>query len=117
MATFKELDPELALKLVEGYDDVLAPEAEELDGMYKSFTCPRGCGELQKEYDPKHAFSDGDVMTPRALLRCPSCRYLIDPHSRVTLEVGDPARAAEVQQANSLPNVPSNVQDVGNKRS
>lgn len=114
MSTFTELDPELALKLVEGYEDVLKPEADKLNELYDGFKCIRGCGELQKEYDIKHTFSDPNTMVPRALLRCPCCRYLVDPHSRVTLEVGDPARAAEARQKDS-PNVPNNVQNVGDE--
>ena len=92
MTTFKEMDPELVWAAIEGQKDVLTPEAEGLDSLYSSFKCPRCQCELQKEFDPRHAFSNPDVMNARALLRCANCRYLIDPYSNVILEYGDASK-------------------------
>ena len=77
---------------IEGYEDVLTPAGQELDEFYRRFSCPRCMGDLQKEFDVRHTFSDPDCVVPRALLRCPNCRYLIDPHSNVVLETGNPAK-------------------------
>jgi hypothetical protein len=92
MGVFKELDPAIALKLIEGFQDELSPEAKKLDTFYRQFKCPRGCGDLQKEFDIRHTFSDENFLTPRALLRCSNCRYLIDPHSALVLDSGNPAK-------------------------
>jgi hypothetical protein len=92
MAVYKEMDPELALKLIEGYQDELTPQARTLEAFYRQFRCPRCKGELQKEFDTRHTFSDPDTAVGRALLRCPTCAFLIDPHSNLVLESGSPAK-------------------------
>ena len=92
MRVYKELDPVLAWKLIEGYENALDPELKGQDAFYRQFRCPRCKGELQKEFDGRHAFSDPNVIVARALLRCAICRYLIDPHSRIVLESGSPAK-------------------------
>jgi hypothetical protein len=89
MAAFKELDPEVARKAVEGYVDELDSEARSLDQLYASFKCPRGCGALHRENDTRHAFGDPNILVPRSLLRCRNCGYLIEPHTRMVLESGN----------------------------
>lgn len=91
MSSFKEMDPTAALKAIEGYEDVLTPAANELEDLYKTFKCPRCKGELAKEFDARHTF-DGQSVVGRALLRCPTCRFLIDPHSNIVVETGNPAK-------------------------
>jgi RNase P subunit RPR2 len=86
---FKEMDPEEALRAIEGHEDVLRPEAARLDAFYRTFKCPRCKAPLQKELDSRHAFADQSLMTARSLLRCSNCRYLIDPHSNIIIEYGD----------------------------
>lgn len=88
MAVYKELDPAIALAAVEGYENALDGEALELDQLYRSFKCPRGCGPLHRETDPRHAFADPNILVPRSLLRCRNCGFLIEPHTRVVLESG-----------------------------
>lgn len=92
MAAYKELDPAVALRAIEGFVDELLPEAEKLDELYDSFTCPRGCGRLQRETDPRHAFADPGTLVPRSLLRCSNCGFLIEPHTRVVLESGNASK-------------------------
>lgn len=89
MATYTELDPEVARKAIEGFEDVLTEEGQKLDALYRSFTCPRGCGSLHRETDSRHAFSDPDMLVARSLLRCSNCGYLIEPHTRVVIESGN----------------------------
>ena len=92
MGVFKELDPDIAWKAIEGYTDVLGPEAKGLDAFYRQFRCPRCKGELQKEFSSKHAFSDPGTAIARALLRCPTCRFLLEPHTNLVIESGSPAK-------------------------
>lgn len=92
MPLFKEMDPEEALRAIEGHEDVLQPEAARLDGFYRTFSCPRCKCPLQKEFDMRHAFADQSTMNARALLRCGNCQYLIDPHNNVVIEYGDPSK-------------------------
>lgn len=92
MGVFKEMDPAEAFAAIEGHTNVLAPEASELEGLYKRFTCPRCKCELRKEFDAHHVFADPNVMNPRALLRCSNCGYLIDPHNNLVVEYGDASK-------------------------
>lgn len=91
---FKPMDPELALKLVEGYQDELAPERKKLDAFYRQCRCPRCKKECQKEAAAGHVFpawgTSGESLVARSLLRCLHCRCLFDPHSDLVLERGDP---------------------------
>ena len=87
MSVFKEMDPEVARKAIEGYADTLSDESKEFQSLYRSKKCPRCHAELQKEFDPQHAFSTG-TQVGRALLRCANCRYLEDPFSNMVLETG-----------------------------
>jgi len=86
------MDPEDVLAAIEGQQNVLAAEADTLEDLYKRFNCPRCRCPLQKEFDAHHVFSDPNVMNPRALLRCPNCSYLIDPHSNLVVEYGDASK-------------------------
>ena len=92
MATFKEMDPILAQKAIEGYINELAPEASALDAFYRQFRCQHCGSACQKETVPSHAFSDSDTLVPRSCLRCTSCKILFDPHSGLLLEGGEPPR-------------------------
>jgi hypothetical protein len=91
MPTYKEMDPVLVLKAIEGYEDVLSGEAQSLDALYRQFRCPRCKCELRKEFDPRHAFN-ADNAVAHALLRCANCRYLIDPHTGLVIEFGDASK-------------------------
>jgi hypothetical protein len=92
MASYVELDPAVARAAIEGFEDVLTEEGQRLDALYRSFTCPRKCGPLHRETDPRHAFSDPDTLVPRSLLRCHNCGFLIEPHTRVVLESGNASK-------------------------
>lgn len=91
MPTFKEMDPEVALRIVEGYEDVLTPALEEREALYSRFSCPRCRCSLQKELDVRTCF-DGDIPVTKYLLRCPSCAYLIDPYTHMVIEFGDASK-------------------------
>jgi len=93
MATYEELDPELAWKAVEGFTNELSPAVKTQEAFYRQFQCPRCRGGLQKEIDPRHAYSDPDSIVARALLRCSDCGFLQDPHTGIIVEQGNPAKA------------------------
>ncbi len=88
--SFKELDPELAWKAIEGYTNELAPEQKALDAFYRQFKCPRCGGNCGKEtLNATHAFADASTIVPRSVLRCLSCKCLFDPHTGIRLEMGN----------------------------
>lgn len=92
MSVYRTLDPEVAWKLIEGYEDVLSGEARKFDTFYRQFNCPRCKETLVKEFDSRHAFSDPNTLIPRALLRCQGCGFLVDPHTNVVLNSGNAAK-------------------------
>lgn len=92
MAVFKELDPELHLKLIEGYTDELTPEAKKLELFYRLNSRCKRCGEsMQKEFDGRSAWESDDVL-PHALLRCPNCGFLLEPFTGLVVESGSAAK-------------------------
>lgn len=91
MPLFQELDPEIILRLVEGYQDEISPAAKADNIFYGQFRCPRCDCTLDKEFDPRTAFTGSSFM-PKALLRCPNCRFLLDPHTNVVVEFGNAAK-------------------------
>jgi hypothetical protein len=86
---FKPMNPELALKAIEGYRNELASEHRALEAFYRQFRCKRCGGPCQKELVQGHVFSDPDTLVPRACLRCPTCKCLFDPHSGILLDRGE----------------------------
>jgi hypothetical protein len=89
---FVEMDPEFALKAIEGYQNELEPERKALEAFYRQFRCKRCGGFCKKEQVHGHVFSDPNVLVPRAVLRCTRCSCLFDPHSGLILEMGNPAK-------------------------
>jgi hypothetical protein len=85
---FIPMDPELARKAIEGYQDELTAEAEKLDAFYRQFVCPNCGGKCRREISVSHAFADEDTIVPRSILRCVQCSCLFDPHSGLILERG-----------------------------
>ncbi len=65
------------------------------DAFYRQFRCPRCECSLQKEFNAKTAF-DEDSIIAKALLRCPNCDFLIEPHTNVVIETGNPAKTPVV---------------------
>jgi hypothetical protein len=92
MPVFKEMDPELCRRAIEGYEDQLAPAHKAQEAFYRQFRCPRCETSLQKEFNGRTAF-DSDSIIAKALLRCGECGYLIEPHTNIVVETGNPAKA------------------------
>lgn len=91
MPVFKEMDPLLVWKLIEGYDDELTDAAAKQDEFYAKFRCPRcRCG-LQKEFDSRIAWKSGEPLA-QFLLRCDNCGYVIDPHTGLVVQYGDASK-------------------------
>jgi hypothetical protein len=93
---FVELDPALAWKAVEGYQNELEGEKKRLEAFYRQFTCKRCGGKVRQETHSKHCFSDPDTLVARAMLRCVDCDCCFDPHTGIVLELGDPNKLLNV---------------------
>jgi hypothetical protein len=89
----QEMNPELARTAIQGYRDEIAPAAVADDAFYRQFCCPSCHSDMIRE------FLGGvcgigvtwveESTTPRALLRCLSCRLLLNPHSGIIIETGN----------------------------
>lgn len=92
---FVQLDPKVALKAIEGHEDVLAGEAKTLEALYRQHSdCPRGCGPtMTKETLVKFAFADPEYVNPRMLMKCSHCGCLLNPFDGMIVELGDPDTA------------------------
>jgi hypothetical protein len=92
MALYKELDPELHLKMIEGYKDELTPELHKMELFYRTKGRCKRCGcALRKEFNGRTAFS-GDTILPKALLRCDNCGFLLEPFTDLILDTGSAAK-------------------------
>lgn len=89
MPAFKTMDPALARKLVEGYQNELEPQRKALEAFYRQCRCPKCKGTCRREFVPGHSFADPDTFVARSCLRCTTCDCLFDPHSNLVLEMGD----------------------------
>lgn len=83
------MDPTLAAKLVEGYQNELEPQRKALEALYRNCRCPKCKGACRKEFVSGHVFADPSILVPRSCLRCLTCDLLFDPHSDLVLEMGD----------------------------
>ena len=92
MGVFQELDPEVHLKLIEGYRDELTPEQKSDDLFYEIHRKCKRCGcEMHKEIDVRVAWQAGRYL-PKALLRCENCGFLIEPFTGLVVESGDASK-------------------------
>lgn len=88
---FVEMDPEIALKLIEGYHNELEPEHKAQEAFYRQFSCPRCGGNVEKHFlGIQHAFP-GDSILPRSGLKCVRCACVFDPHSGLVVSIGEAA--------------------------
>jgi hypothetical protein len=90
---YTELDPEVALAAIAGYENAFEGEQRKMDAFYRQFICP-SCksGSLSKRFLPGHTFADPDHLLARATLVCNECKCHFDPHSGLILEMGNPAK-------------------------
>jgi nitrite reductase/ring-hydroxylating ferredoxin subunit len=88
----EQLDPEITLKLLEGYKDTISQAAQEREQFYQSQSCPHcGGNAFHKEAGSK-LFRDGEPL-PRYLLRCANCDCVFDPFTGIQLTMGNLAKA------------------------
>jgi rubredoxin len=88
LVPFVALDPEVARRAIEGYQNELEPELRVQEAFYRQFRCVRCGSGYRKEFAAGHVFSDAGSLLPRALLRCERCGFLLDPHSGLVVERG-----------------------------
>lgn len=88
---FKEMDPELVLKAIEGYENELEPAKKVQDAFYRQIRCVRcGSGHLEKHFlGVGHSFNaEAGELLPRHGMRCTVCKCVFDPHSGLVVETG-----------------------------
>lgn len=91
MPIFQEMDQDLAAKLIDGYENILAPETKKMEAFYQQVPCPQCGGSCEKVFlSQQHAFG-GDALVPRYGLKCTKCSCTFDPHSsgNIIVNVGE----------------------------
>lgn len=88
MSAFKELDPEVVRKALEGQQDLLAPEVKKEEALFRNSQCPC-CGAFEHEavLNVRRPFTPG-VPLPNRVLRCSRCHSEFDPYTRLILIAG-----------------------------
>lgn len=89
---FQLLDPETARKAVEGVPDVLSGQSKMAEAIYRQhLDCPNGCGPTMEKHfgGVSFAFSDGDWLIPRCLMKCHACGHTKNPFDGMTVERGN----------------------------
>ncbi len=81
--SFKEMDPELIQKLLEGQDNIIAPAIESERTFLKNVSCP-GCGgfETEPRVNSKRPFTQGMILSNKILV-CLQCDTEFEPYTRV----------------------------------
>lgn len=87
-----ELNPELARKAIQGYSDEISPAARVDEAFYRQFCCPSCGADMAKEFvggaRGRGVTWTASSVTPQALLRCTSCKLLMNPRSGIVIEQG-----------------------------
>ena len=83
MPAFREMDPEVIRKALEGQEDVLTPMAKKEEAFFRNTSCPV-CGSRNHEefLNTANPFTAG-VPLPNKFLRCLQCQSEFDPHSNL----------------------------------
>ncbi len=95
MPAFKELDPEVIRKALEGEADILTPALKKEEAFFRNYPCPR-CDSASHEtfVNARTPFTAGALLSNK-LLRCLECRTEFDPGTglitRVTTESDSPS--------------------------
>lgn len=92
---FVEMDPEIARKLVEGYDNELEAASKADAAYYRQQRCPRCGGECTKHFiSTVYAFSGGDLL-PRFAMKCTLCDCVFDPRTGIITTLGNIGKITE----------------------
>jgi len=93
-AVFRELDPKLCLKAIEGYEDEISPAHAAQEAFYRQIACPMCGGDsFSREFLSINGGGRGTTWVqgssvPRPLMRCADCNTLFNPHSMMIVEQG-----------------------------
>ncbi len=89
--TLRTLPPGLAARLLEGVKDELTPAVEARAKFFETTPCGRCGSAMEPHFHGPRAFTP-DSPLPRTVARCPECGFIIDPHTNLVLDTGDPSR-------------------------
>lgn len=82
---FKEMDPEVIQKLLEGHENVIAPEIFKEQNFLNSRPCPV-CHQFNADarVNPKNPFVRGQILSNK-ILHCANCQTEFDPHTGIII--------------------------------
>lgn len=89
MPAFKELDPELIWKAIEGQKDILSPMVQKEEAFFRNVACPVCTSKNHEAFiNASNPFSPG-VALPNKLLKCQQCGTEFDAYSQLVTKVTD----------------------------
>jgi predicted RNA-binding Zn-ribbon protein involved in translation (DUF1610 family) len=89
----KTMNPQVLLKLLEGYTDTITPLAEKREQFYKDQNCPQCQGNAFTRCADSRTLFNPDDPLPRFLLKCQNCDCLLDPFTGLILSLGNLGKA------------------------
>jgi len=79
---FKEMDPQEALKAIEGQPNILAKEVEEHKAYFSSLQCLYCGGGVHECLNPKELFTQESLL-PKFLAECNDCGCQFEPYTGI----------------------------------
>jgi hypothetical protein len=81
---FKEMDPKEVLQLLEGHENVLAPEVERHEAYFRKLQCVYCGGSCHPFVSPENLFESGSML-PKYLAECSDCGCQFEPYTKIEL--------------------------------
>lgn len=83
MKPFKEMDPDVVRKLVEGQENVVKPAVEKEQQFFKTSSCPNcSAYEVESRVNTKRPFIQGSILANKILV-CLCCGTEFEPYTKV----------------------------------
>lgn len=91
MANFKEMDPDLIHKLMEGHENVIRPAIEKEQAYLGTIACPAcGASSLEAQMNPKRPFTKGSILVNKVMI-CLTCKAEFEPDTRLISKAPSPS--------------------------
>lgn len=81
---FKEMDPKDVLQLLEGQENILAPEVKKHEDYFQKLQCVYCGGSCRPFVSPEKLFESGSML-PKYLAECNDCGSQFEPYTKIEL--------------------------------
>jgi hypothetical protein len=81
---FKEMDPDEVRKMLEGHENVLAPEVKKHEDYFATLQCTYCGGNCRPFVSKERLFETGSIL-PKYLAECNDCGHQFEPYTKIEL--------------------------------